>query len=285
MSRLSQKDDEDSWLSISDLMSGIMIVFLLFAIMTCYNYVNELKKSQELRDEYQQKMEYFKEKMEECAALRLEHQKQIKDIENVENRYKDRNKELNEALHRKFDPVSWRLHIEIDDDNTIRFLDPDGKVFFAQGSDALTPAFKKILDEFFQEYINVLLSHKSADGSEGFAEKIDEIRIEGHTSSEWGQGVSLDEAYVKNMELSQDRTRNVLNYCLGLLHDSFQREEVKKRLTANGLSSSRLITKKDQNGNTVEDSDRSRRVEFRVMTNDSEKQLVEILDILKTMRK
>lgn len=72
------------------------------------------------------------------------------------------------------------------------------------------------------------------------------------------------------MELSQDRTRSVLQYCFGLMppNDIIW---MKKLVTANGLSSSHLIYKK----NGEEDKFLSRRVEFRVRTN-AEKQLEDI---------
>ena len=71
------------------------------------------------------------------------------------------------------------------------------------------------------------------------------------------------------MELSQNRTRSVLEYCFGLM----TREQIiwaKSLITANGLSSSQPILV-----HGVEDTSLSRRVEFRVRTN-AEKQLEEI---------
>ena len=47
-----------------------------------------------------------------------------------------------------------------------------------------------------------------------YKDGIAEIRIEGHTSSEWFDTVGLDMAYYNNMKLSQDRSRNVLKYAL-----------------------------------------------------------------------
>ena len=45
-----------------------------------------------------------------------------------------------------------------------------------------------------------------------------EIRIEGHTSSEWFDQSTGNEAYLNNMELSQNRARNVLDYILRIAH-------------------------------------------------------------------
>ena len=92
-------------------------------------------------------------------------------------------------------------------------------------------------------------------------DNIEEIRIEGHTNSNGG--------YFSNMELSQNRTRAVLQYCLNMMPEE-DMAWAKALITANGLSSSHLIMKDGQ-----EDKELSRRVEFRVRTN-AEKQLEEI---------
>ena len=71
------------------------------------------------------------------------------------------------------------------------------------------------------------------------------------------------------MELSQNRTRAVLQYCLNMMSPG-DMEWAKALITANGLSSSHLIIKDGE-----EDKELSRRVEFRVRTN-AEKQLEDI---------
>ena len=74
------------------------------------------------------------------------------------------------------------------------------------------------------------------------------------------------------MELSQDRTRAVLEYALLLPQSLPHRVWAKEHITANGLSSSRLIYL-----NGREDKERSRRVEFRVRTN-AKREIVRILE-------
>ena len=73
------------------------------------------------------------------------------------------------------------------------------------------------------------------------------------------------------MELSQDRTRKVLEFVLRNEKLDGNKDWIRERLTANGLSSSKLIAR-----NGVEDKEKSRRVEFRVRTN-AEKRIVKIL--------
>lgn len=137
---------------------------------------------------------------------------------------------------------------------SIRFQEP--KTLFTLGDDDLKPAFITILNDFFPRYLSVI-------NSDAYRENIEEIRIEGHTDSTG--------SYETNMELSQDRTRAVLNHCLHLIDN----EELKKwttyRITANGLSYSHPILNEDG----TENADLSRRVEFRIRTN-AEKQLEKI---------
>ena len=85
------------------------------------------------------------------------------------------------------------------------------------------------------------------------------MRIEGHTSSKWQKAISIDEAYINNMGLSQDRSKNVLIYILGL--DLGQNKKwAKEKIIANGMSFSKLLMGK----NGTEDAIRSQRTEFRV---------------------
>ena len=66
--------------------------------------------------------------------------------------------------------------------------------------------------------------------------------------------------YLNNMSLSQDRSKQVLIYCLGLnLNEN--KNWAKNLIIANGLSSSKLLYKENTN---VEDIIRSQRTEFRV---------------------
>ena len=91
---------------------------------------------------------------------------------------------------------------------------------------------------------------------------IEELRIEGHTSSIWNTDVSDHQAYLYNMQLSHARTFSVLEFTLGLRSVEEHYQWIQPKLTANGLSSSRVIRGADGE----EDRASSRRVEFRIRT-------------------
>ena len=175
---------------------------------------------------------------------------------------------LYEDLKTEFGPdlSRWKASIE-KSDLSIRFDEPD--ILFDQGRPDLNKKFQSILQDFLPRYVAILTKEKYSD-------KITEVRIEGHTSSEWTQQVDATSAYFLNMELSQARTRSVLIFAMGLPALQNKTDWLKSKVTANGLSSSRLV--KDPNG--TEDSARSRRVEFRVRT-DAEVRLAKILELTK----
>lgn len=221
-------EDGEHWLSVSDMMSGLMVIFLFIAITYMMNAKHEKDKIVEIAVTY--------EKNKDIIYTRL-------------------------VYEFKSDLDKWNA--EIDRDSlSVRFKTPD--ILFDIGKSDIKPQFKVILNSFFPRYINVL---------KDYTQEIEEIRIEGHTSSDWAGGYfSPDESYFKNMALSQERTRATLEYCLLLPQISEKRTWIKSVLTANGLSSSKLIYKNDK----TEDAARSRRVEFRIRTN-AEQQMVKIL--------
>lgn len=149
---------------------------------------------------------------------------------------------------------------------SVRFHTPD--MLFQAEASKLQPQLRAILDDFFPRYIRVLAREK-------YRGAIEEIRIEAHTSSEWSKTATSEEAYIRNMELTQNRARAALEFVLGISRTPIPRERqwMLSRLTANGLSSSkpRLL----KNGN--EDKMRSRRLEFRVAIN-AEKRITRIVE-------
>ena len=192
-----------------------------------------------------------------AVAYMLDVRKERDKMHDVAVAYNSLQNELYIDLSKEFkdDLKKWNAAIDRND-MSIRFKEPD--VLFSVGSSDLKSEFKAILDSFFPRYINVLCSDK-------YRNNIEEIRIEGHTSTEWSANIGIDEAYIRNMELSQGRTREVLTYCLSMTAGDLK-EWTKYRLTSNGLSSSKIIM--DSCG--VENKVLSRRVEFKVRTNATE---------------
>lgn len=220
----------DPWMSVSDMMTTLMMMFLFIAV----SYMLDVSKE--------------RNRMREVAVTYGELQNDL--YNDLESEFKDDLKEWNALIDKST--------------LSVRFEEPD--VLFSVGSSELKPAFAEILKDFFPRYIRIITKPE-------YRNDIEEIRIEGHSSSEWANGVSGEYAYFKNMELSQDRTKEILEYVLLLDSVSSEREWIREHLTANGLSSSKPIL--TENG--IEDKSLSRRVEFRVRTN-AEKRIAKILE-------
>lgn len=111
------------WMSISDMMSGLMLIFMFIAI----SFMIQIQTD--------------KDKMKEIAIT-----------------YNKDKKELNKDLHIEFSKDLSKWEAEISQDNVIIFNSPD--VLFKAGQSHIKYQFKKILNDFFPRYIKVLSSQK-----------------------------------------------------------------------------------------------------------------------------
>jgi outer membrane protein OmpA-like peptidoglycan-associated protein len=190
----------------------------------------------------------------------------------VERREKEQNKIFKEYeasklslysdLERAFKDDFQRWNLKLDKDLSIKFTNP--QVLFDEGNADVSPVFKGILTDFLPKYLSIVLQEK-------YQSKIAEIRIEGHTNTKPIN--KTKDSYIDNMELSQNRARNVLAFLRQ--QDCFQKLTLDKKkliqfwLTANGLSYGRTVDDNFQlsyNTNRPMDVDNSRRVEFRIVT-------------------
>ena len=250
------ENESDSWHGgISDLMTGLMIIFLLIAVS--YMLITE-KATAEIK---RNNTEIRKETAKVMASGRV-----IKEIVATYNElqvglYKDLLEEFRDDL------MQWGATLE--KDSTVRFNEPD--ILFETGEAKIKDNFKTILDDFFPRYLKVISSEK-------YKKDIEEIRIEGHTSSDWENAANKLEIYLNNAELSQQRAYAVLAYCYRLdkifpLHDWLN-----GIIRANGFSHGIPV----RDANNREDKARSRRVEFRVVTK-SQKRILKIVEEIESI--
>ncbi len=212
-------------LGIADLMSGLMMIFLLISIAF-------------MLDVEAQKNVIQRQKDAMTEIVLVVEQSRIK---------------LHQELVQEFARNLKQWNAEILIDNTVRFNAP--KVLFRKGKSTLTRKFKQILADFFPRYIKIL---------QAYSTDLEAIRIEGHTSSDWVNG----EGYLGNVELSQQRALNTLKYCYNL--QSLKKDErlwLQQVLKANGLAFAKRILNPDG----TENFEKSRRVEFKVITKAEEK--------------
>ena len=247
-------ESEDIWLNVADIMSGMMLVFMGIAVFFMMD-INRQKEELEDQQEF---------------------------VNNIVTQYDDVRTELFYELQTTFQGKLDDWGAQLDQETlSIRFVEPScletvevddvsPKVFFQQSSAALTPFGREVVHDFFPTYVAILSKEK-------FKKHVLEIRIEGHTSKEWSSNTSEDASYLHNLRLSQARASSVVELIATLKEDTLILQHnwswMTKHLTANGLSSSQLIV----NEWGEENSECSRRVEFRVVT-DSEAQMDVLLD-------
>lgn len=218
-------------LSISDLMAGLCGIFVL-VLITVIMQLNNTKQ------EYASK----NQKAEEYRQMR-------------DDLYDDLMKEFAENLQ------EWNA--EIDEDLTIIFRSEDEKnPMFQADKSELNIRYKEIFSDFFPRLVKILNMENGNKGK--YIDNVEEIRIEGHTSIDKRSRSTLElrnNDYEVGMVLSQERTREVMLFCLNTVPN--EREEIQKNIAAIGYSNSRPVTR-------YVDSEKnrkaSRRVEFKIKT-------------------
>jgi len=116
----------NEWISISDMMSGLMLVFLFIAIS------------------FMIKVESEKQEMKDVAIS-----------------YRDTKANLNEALYMEFENDLQSWDATVTKDNSVVFSSPE--VLFEVSKSAITNEFKTILEHFFSRYIQILTSKEYRD--------------------------------------------------------------------------------------------------------------------------
>lgn len=216
------------WTSVSDLMTGLMVIFLFVTI---------------------------------AYMLR------VQENQNVLTDYVETKQDLHEKLVDEFarDTAKWQM--AIGKDLSMKFKNPT--VLFPQGKWDLTPEFKIILDEFIPRYFDILIHDE-------FRDRIQEIRIEGHTDNVSFPALDAD-PYIANVILSQRRALSVLQYLRNMdCYTNYSLEEQKILeywFTANGLSYGKSLDSEGnytfKTGNDI-NLEMSRRVEFKIITSGDE---------------
>ena len=125
---------------------------------------------------------------------------QVKENQNVLTDYVETKTKLHAKLVSEFKEESKTWDMSIGKDLSMRFNNPT--VLFAQGSAAITPQFKVILDEFIPKYLDSLLN-------DSLRSHIQEIRIEGHTDN---VPISSRSRFESNDVLSMYRALSVADY-------------------------------------------------------------------------
>ena len=160
---------------------------------------------------------------------------------------KDLVDELKQDLEAEIQAVGGRID---EFDGTITFPE---NALFSVGRHDILPRFLDTLEKMCPIWLEKL--RKSASRRE-----IEEILIEGHSSSEWSGAETKRDAWVLNLELSQLRAQAVLGHCLQLVEGTPAGDWSRAKLAAIGYSSSRPVLEEGGRENLR----KSRRAVFRM---------------------
>ena len=232
MSVTGKSTDEGSshWISISDMMTGLMVIFMFIAIAFMVDVIEDKKQQDIIFEEF----------------------KAVQD-----NLYQD--------LQGEFQQDFQKWNMTLDRDLSIRFTNVD--VLFGKGDYKITPRFEGILDEFLPRYFGVLRKKKYRESImeiriEGHSDN-DPIRMKGYDKHPYIGNVQLSQERARSVM----KHFMVSRYFTTL--DESEKEQLEYWLTANGLSYGQMLNTngdlvKDAGGNP--DQKKSRRVEFRIVT-------------------
>ena len=292
------------WICFSDLMSSLVMVFIMVMLFSMYQYYDmfdtkteELLKQSQLLDSKQAELDSAQAELTAAEknlalkeALALAQQSTLDELKaqlaSQQSELDVAQSALNSALANLDDQttklnalvgVRSQIIAELSDalasanleaniDEETGDITFSSGIYFDFGSAELKAEGMSSLNEFIPLYFNVLLTDK-------YRNYLSEVVIEGHADTNGD--------YMTNLDLSQRRAYAVLSY---LLSDGYpyltsaQKETLRSITTANGRSYSNPVYRED---GTV-DMDASRRVEFKFRLKDTE-MISEMKKLLETM--
>ena len=291
-----RKKSEDSgfnvWRSYSDMMAGVLLLFVLIMCVTLFQAqksydesIKERDEKLELQAEYtaeilaqqnalDEKEGQIKTQDEKLAALAQQLAEQAAKLKEQEAVLSQQQTELDEKTtllstqQQKIDNIIGvkaevveslkqefkNNNVNVDIDSQTGALILDANVMFDYDEAELTEEGEQALRSVLPIYCNVLLQ-------ENYKPYLAEIIIDGYTDT--------DGDYAYNLELSQRRSLAVAQYLLDIQWEFLSDKEsldLQDYLTVNGHSMANPIL--DANGNV--DKDASRRVEVKFRLKDDE---------------
>ena len=279
----SENNGFNVWRSYSDMMAGVLLLFVLIMCVTLFQAQKSYNESLQERDEkIALQEEYTQELLDKQNAL----DKKDETLQNQDAQLKTQDEKLAEqeqqlaALAAKLKEQESTLNAQQSalDEKTAQLKDQqaqidqiigvkadvieaqtgaltlDASVMFDYDQAELTDAGKQALEQILPIYCKVLLQ-------DDYMKYLAEIIIDGYTDT--------DGDYSYNLQLSQQRSLAVAQYLLdiqGNFLDVTQSQNLEKYLTVNGHSMANPVL--DANGNV--DKDASRRVEVKFRLKDEE---------------
>lgn len=253
------------WQSYSDLMGGLVAVFILLAaviLMLAVHLQNSLNQERKQNETQTDNSTILSEKVQQLGE---ELENLHEDVQTIREKLRDLQEHTDriaiaEALLREFEEYGVLVDKETGDVT----LEQD--ITFEQDGNQLTEEGRICLDRILPIYINILMSSEYRD-------QLSQVIIEGHTSSAG--------RYMYNLKLGQERAYAVADYFLnedtGSPFEEISNEtlaEFRTYVTVNSRSESELIY--DENGEEDEAASRRVVIKYRLKSD-------EISDTIETM--
>ena len=231
MARRKNQETEENifWVTMSDLFLGMFMVFatLFFAFVT-----NSGQGASEAAQEATQEMvqEVAQEMQKQNISVRL----------------------INENKPAESGEDNTKVDVEMDPETgLVRISDLE---LFELNQSTLTPKGRAFLNKFIPVYFDCIYR-------KDLSKYISTVTIQGHTDSTNFKGnYTVEQQYMKNMNLSMNRAYNVANFVFAKCSNKPYQRELTHTIKVEGVSSARPIIVDGK-----EDKNKSRRVELRII--------------------
>ena len=195
-----EEDNAGIWLSISDLMSGLLMFFALLFIVVQVQLQQEMLQAKKLRKELEQEI--------------LKAQKLERELETYKKIIDQLPLRIISAIEGKFGQGVVEIDPKTGD---VKIGD---RILFDEGRAELKLTGKRFLQRFIPIYSDVIFSDKLFDS------QITRVLIEGHTSSKGSEKI--------NMELSLRRALSVSDYIFSQQLNFKTKQKFKQKILASG---------------------------------------------------
>ena len=212
--RRSNDEETSYWLSYSDMMAALLLIFVLIISFTMLQSKRqyeekerELLAQQNVIGEQQEQLDQQQEQLDEQKDIVSQQQEQMQTQQEQLDKIIGIKSALITALRDEFDGSELKVSV----DSQTGAITFDASVLFDKGKYEIKDEGKNFLDQFLPRYFSVLLK-------KDFHQYISEIMIEGHTDT------TAD--YLYNLELSQQRALSVAKYCLDEKSSSIPKDQI-----------------------------------------------------------
>ena len=269
MKKLFKKDsgeEQNFWMSYTDLMSGFLVVFIILSAILYKIYTQKVADAEKAHADAMVKQELYENALASLEQANIDLEKEKTNAQqqaDLIDSLKQNN--LKNLIKRYRDVFVYDDNVKVSFDTirgSIILTHRDAKKdLFIQDN---KPVMRNELKHYLQRIGSPLISRTMAIWKEQNKKNI-ELRIEGHTDPTWNGERGSDYGYIKNLELSSGRANLVYSYIFNNCNlTPEQKEFAQKQIISVGYSFSDRVQKNNIHDKSPDPS--SRRIEFRIIS-------------------